>query len=500
MSNENWIKHLNQWLKFLELRSEQSFEKLEKIKIERQIYSLQNIRFGAVLNPKLLYKFITQQSDPIKAHEPDKRYFMDLNDSQKDAVDSALNAEHLLLIQGPPGTGKTQVITEICLELFVKDPSVRILLCSETHIAVNNLIKRVGDKNENIKMIRIADKRNDNDMSKCSFDVIKNAYYNSLNESHIKKSYQKIIKEIFDMEQNKKSTEKAFMQSANIVGITCNKVGAYDLGNDGIAFDYVIIDEICKAMLPEIIMPLTISNKAILVGDPKQLPPVFCQEDIHVINDLIEECDLQRYYFIDSFFENTENKVMLNRQYRMVNEIGNLISSLFYQNLLENGLDNPGKDSIVWINYIPSQIWPLDDAEIYNDDECKIAQKLVLEVEEEYQKGNITMAVISPYTNQIQRLRRSIHKTSANAVVEIDTVDGFQGREADIVIFCITRTRGSLRFFSDPRRLNVAISRAKKRLYLIGYAEFAKTNNVLNKIIKVAKLRNYYLRQDLEHQ
>ena len=164
---------------------------------------------------------------------------------------------------------------------------------------------------------------------------------------------------------------------------------------------------------------------------------------------------------MDKYFLNTKNKIFLNKQYRMVNEIGNLISELFYEGKLENGNDISGEDSITWIDYRPSQNWPIDQTQIYNDDECDIIKRLV----NCFNSINGTnIAIISPYSNQIKRLK----ELSSNNI-KVDTVDGFQGQEADIVIFSMTRTVKPLRFFSDPRRINVAISRAKKNYIVSVY-------------------------------
>jgi superfamily I DNA and/or RNA helicase len=233
-------------------------------------------------------------------------------------------------------------------------------------------------------------------------------------------------------------------------------------------------------MFPEILLPLAFAKKAILVGDPQQLPPVFCREDIEIIK-LIEKCELQKYVFMDNFFNNAAQKTVLTKQYRMVNEIGNLISDLFYQGKLENGLDNPGEDSITWIEYQPSQPWPVDQTYIYNEDECTIIEQLVRTLDTPK-----SIAIITPYLNQVKRLKKL-----ENDSIKVDTVDGFQGKEADIVIFSMTRTVKPLRFFSDPRRLNVAVSRARKKLFIVGYKRLAEENYILREIIKRSKVIQY---------
>ena len=175
--------------------------------------------------------------------------------------------------------------------------------------------------------------------------------------------------------------EKSLALSANVIGMTCNRLGAYYFEGDTEYFDVVIIDEVCKATLPEILMPLTVADKAILVGDPKQLPPVFCSEEIEVIQKL-EHFDLQKLFYINDLFGTCEH-VMLDTQYRMVDEIGTMVSDLFYRGTLKNGRNETRNRSIVWIDYLPSHNWPYQTRlkeskpDLKNDDELEITLALL---------------------------------------------------------------------------------------------------------------------------
>ena len=92
-----------------------------------------------------------------------------------------------------------------------------------------------------------------------------------------------------------------------------------------------------------------------------------------------------------------------------------------------------------------------------------------------------TVAVIAPYRAQVASLRRNCIKSSN---IKIGTVDGFQGKESDIVIFSVTRTAGSYRFLADKRRLNVALSRAKNRIYIVGDSNYTEREPLLKDVIK----------------
>ena len=263
-------------------------------------------------------------------------------------------------------------------------------------------------------------------------------------------------------------------------------------------FDVAIVDEVCKATLPEILMPLAIAKKAVLVGDPKQLPPVFCSEEIEVIRS-IEKCDLQKYMYIDDLFLRSNNVTLLDTQYRMTNQIGDLIRKLFYSESLKNGRNVDFEDGILWIDYIPTQSWPLDEVDraekqrIYNLDEYEIISDVLIKVNANSNDGT-SVAIIAPYKQQVLMLRRLLQtEPLRNLDVIVDSVDGFQGKECDVVIFSLTRTVGSFRFLADARRLNVALSRARDKIIIVGNLEYATKNSLLKAVSNASKIHKYDL-------
>lgn len=492
MNNKNWIDHLSSWKCFLGMLIDSTEDDGLRIKYSRQIKTIEKIRCGAVLNPLLISEFI----EPIEESftEPScENYFFELNDAQKKAVNTSLEAKNISLIQGPPGTGKTQVIAEICLQLLKKQPGIRILICSETHVAVNNLLSRISTYSNNIRIVRIRDKENDDSVDEFSPEKIIDSYKKWVQKNIKDKEIYKIIEDELsyssELEPRKlNQIEKMLALSANIVGMTCNRTVAYDFIDSTEMFDIAIIDEVCKATLPEILAPLTIAKKAILLGDPNQLPPVFCTEEQDIIKK-IENCELNKYMYIDSLFLKKNTSVFLDTQYRMSNQIGTMISELFYKGILKNGRNKEIKDCLLWITYELTNNWPIvnnnmETTSIYNKDEVQVINKLIKKLKKDNPEN--TIAVIAPYRGQVRELRKSIVGFDN---VKIDTVDGFQGKECDIVIFSITRTFGPFRFLADYRRLNVALSRAKDFIYVIGQVDYAKNNKLLNKIIKYFKIR-----------
>lgn len=153
------------------------------------------------------------------------------------------------MIQGPPGTGKTQVIAELCLQLYKRNPGIKILVCSETHVAANNLLSRIADQSKNMRIVRIRDKENDDAVDDFSLEKIIESYVDWAEKSIQNKDAYRIIKEEFqdaldDDSRKKNQLEKALALSANIVGMTCNRAAAYDFRDTTEMFDIVIIDDV----------------------------------------------------------------------------------------------------------------------------------------------------------------------------------------------------------------------------------------------------------------
>lgn len=493
MNKQLWTDHLTSWKTFLNERISFAEDDGEKIKYIRQIRTIERVRCGAVLNPDLLSEFISPSTDELKEALCENFYY-DLNDSQKKAVRLALGENNLSLIQGPPGTGKTQVIAEICLQLLSAHPGLRILICSETHVAVNNLLSRISQYSNGIRIVRIRDKESDEAIDAFSPETIINSYLNWASENILNKDAYNIIEEelresLCGDQRKKNRIEKALALSANIVGMTCNRAAAYDFKDRTEMFDVAIIDEVCKATLPEILSPLVISQKAILLGDPKQLPPVFCSEDQEIIRS-IQNCNLNRFMYIDALFSESKKVSVLDTQYRMSNQIGCMISNLFYNGSLKNGRNEDIEDGLTWITYSPSAAWPVSAEEsserpnIYNEDECDIVAALVKDIINESTR-DVSIAVIAPYRAQVSYLRKACGNYKG---VKIDTVDGFQGKECDIVVFSVTRTCGSYRFLADRRRMNVALSRAKDRIIIVGNKEYSEKETLLKAIMDKCKI------------
>jgi len=219
------------------------------------------------------------------------------------------------------------------------------------------------------------------------------------------------------------------------------------------------------------------AKKVILIGDHKQLPP---NNDRKLIEKMekdegFNEADLkilEKSYF-EELYEKLDNssKAMLQEQFRMPNKIGDLISKLFYENKLRNGRNFDVKDSLNWIDVRGYE--KREGTSKSNYKEAKLIADRVTKF------NNKSIAVITPYSAQKRLLRKMIKGKN----IKIDTIDSFQGEEADIVFYSLVRNIGNIQFLLDMRRLNVAISRTKEKLFFVGNKKFFSKDEMFRKII-----------------
>lgn len=292
---------------------------------------------------------------------------------------------------------------------------------------------------------------------------------------------------------------------ATCIGIRTDK----DLNNLGVKFDTVIIDEAGKANLAESLVAIAMANKVILVGDQMQLPP-------YIESNLLDERDNNSFpkskYGRDfkqedinhalrtSFFEFLTNRIerglfpkdnfeLLNYQYRMHPHIGEFISQSFYNGEVkmgemtyENKLDMPSPfdKEVVFIDTSNSDN-PYESSDGFsarNEIEANCISNLVVPKLLENGLSVKDFAIVAPYKSQVSLINRALDSTilGYSGQIVVSTLDSFQGREFDVIVFSFTRSipkedmKRKVGFLDDARRLNVALSRAKKKLILIGNA------------------------------
>lgn len=330
----------------------------------------------------------------------------------------------------------------------------------------------------------------------------------------------------------------AYAMSMNVFGATCIHIASSKYRKINLKFDYVIMDEASKASPAETLVPISMGRNIIMIGDHKQLPPVITREDLikdKVKKQLDDNgLDFEKTFgkslfekLISSFEQNPSLEPyikMLDIQYRMPRHIGNIISNHFYDKKLKNpnveidilkdydddkshGLDL--KKPLVQITEndilikVPNSVIfittsnkdkPNDNGNKFdrkNYCNAKAIQETLEKLNELYD-GNLdknkpfNIGVIAGYRGQVNLLRNEIkcdkysnfnskNDEKVKSLVEINTVDKFQGSERDIIIYDIVRSdsnKSTLGFLQDYRRINVALSRAKRLLIIVGDSEY----------------------------
>ncbi|MBN2695325.1 AAA family ATPase, partial [bacterium] len=422
---------------------------------DKQKMALDNFLAGDIQNNKIQIALLN--SKKIEGYEISdiNNFEIRLNRIQQEAVRKALSTPDILLIQGPSGTGKTSTIAEIVIQQLKKNPASRVLITSQSNVAVDNALERIIKSSfiDNKLIIRYASKTSE------------------VKVSNFLKSYISIG----DVKDNKQIVGVTTM---GIMGIGLNKLGKFDLA---------IVDEAGRATFPEILPALLKTDKVIIVGDHKQLPPVVETLPKNILEkysngDFIDLWDKSLFEILID--ELPPNRVtLLDTQYRMNPNIGTVVSELFYQSLLKNGKNF--EESLIFSNdfywwYVKNTDGIRGESKsLSNFKEAEFIIKRVIEylslinnnLKNSKYKNRDSIAILTPYRDQKELLDLLFDKYK-NALSHqsfvISTIDAFQGQEADTIIYSSVKTSGNPDFLADDRRLNVSISRARKNFIVVG--------------------------------
>lgn len=514
--------HLNAWLLYLDqlLKNIGNDDIGSKVKYTRQMKAIFDTLCCVTANPALLQKVMSLYNGQTELligntkvlSENSSGHSIQLITLSTDggacaiAVEKALVADDLFLVQGPPGTGKTTVIAEIILHLLKENNESRILLVSESQVAVDNALERTleysedeysllrypahktwNTENVNLSLKNLVSNYRDylDDIDKeLSADILKTLELDNIIE---------IDESLYEEEitPTNRYIHKLIAENVNVLGITANHLARFRFDINDPIWDVVVVDEVSKATLPEILIPMNRAKKLILVGDPNQLPPTFCKEELEVADEMGETIQelLESNSLIDKLFKNADpsRKTLLDVQYRMTNEIGAIVSECFYENKLKNGRNVSISDSVQWLDYETPRMFPSKPVNsggvLSNEVEAKIIRDKLNELQSILPLDS-KIAIITPYKAQKRLLRKILRESPFSP--EIDTIDAFQGREARCVFISFTRNNGSSRFYADPRRLNVAISRAQDYLFLVGSSAYLKKVPTIKHFIEVS--------------
>ena len=459
-----------------------------------------------------------------------------LNNSQRLAIESFINGPKIGLIQGPPGTGKSftliQLIKSILQNETEDDKKKKILVCTPSNCALDelidrfvcnfdvfdyidvyknigksNLIKiiRVGKCNENSKASVLEKNLNNILKVKYNLDTEQIEKNNILMENLLKKQKEnkndeKIKQEILNLEikiQNKLKNpklnrfeiKKNMVHESKIIFSTLNSSAQKYMKVIKDNISYLIIDEATQCCEVQTLVPLRLNPKRmILIGDPRQLPST----TFHPLSE--------KLFFSRSLYERLEknnfSNLMLKVQYRMIPLLCQFPSSVFYNNKLLCS------EKVKKKNYVPEKIKHFfnmnfkqkhlvfinidgitrkKNNSFYNYEEIDIIYNTILKLINSNIKN---YGVISPYKAQVKEFRRKFSDNYKFYDSEVNTVDGFQGKEKDIIFLSCVKSKNennekmSIGFLKDKRRLNVSITRAKYGLIVVGNLNTLKKDNL----------------------
>ena len=372
--------------------------------------------------------------DGKKAH-----HLPDPNEEQAEAVARVMGMRpgQMYLIQGPPGTGKTTAIVESIRRILGRNPNASILMSSHSNDAVDTGQERLLGFSH-VRQARIAE------------------------PGKVPRRLRPTLVESDDLEPY------------NLVAGTCNRL-AIDSRLRFKVFDWLILDEANKVRANEALALMPLAKRWVMIGDLKQLPPVM--EEAATTFKI--EQPLDELVRDDSFYGwiwdkvPASSKIMLPRQYRMREPIGRVVSDLFYEGKLIHEAPHPRMPlpwpfdrELVWVDTGAQDEYRDAQRSVANEFEVALCKDITSIIRRRVRKAKL--AVIAMYASQVNRLSSAL-----KGIVppdDIESVDAFEGRESDAVILSLVRSndRAAIGFLNDPNRVNVAISRAKKLLVIVG--------------------------------
>ena len=614
-----------------------------EVALNRQKNALDAVRFDRAVRSDIRQLLVNPQEVRTPDVEVDVQFVQPLNESQQEVVKAALSTEDFLIVQGPPGTGKTTFITEVVLQTLKANPDARILLSSQTHVALDNALERIQAKNPSLKLVRIGKhervsenvhsllleeqmnlwreeaiakgqkfinewsaqrgiSQNDSEMAtlfqelgtlvaknetlrteisiwKQDLDEILAINYDPENLDLLVKAQipkerleevQSIEAEIIRLRQQSKEARDQQKKTANrlqqlskieieeLLSLSSEDIAGYisiliepnspemkrlqqllsiqtewfdQFGRNekfnaplikrsqvvagtcigiprdiqDIEFHLCIVDEASKATATEVLVPIVLSHRWILVGDPKQLPPF--RDEASRDSDFLDKYELTQDDIRETLFDRLLRilpdgcRKMLTIQHRMVAPIGDLVSECFYESQLKSARTDVDKNlsrilpqPVTWLTTTKLRNCSEHSTNSSFDNACEV--KVIVEflkqlnqMAQEAQK-KYSVAVLSGYAAQLKLLNRNLASLLNNwqaLTVECNTVDAFQGREADIAVYSVTRSNkeGKVGFLRDAERLNVALSRGKVGLVIVGDHYFCRTSrdNPLHRVL-----------------
>jgi ATP-dependent RNA/DNA helicase IGHMBP2 len=426
----------------------------------------------------------------------------DLNESQRAAVAAIIANEDILIVHGPPGTGKTTTLVEAIVQLVRSGE--RVLVSAPSNTAVDNISK--GLIVQGIKLLRVGN------TSKVDETIFQHTPEGRLSNSKqlkeikqlkiraeefrkmalkYKRSFGKaereqrslLFKEVKNIRTEIKKlqayNEERLYTEANVIAGT--PVGLYDAKINQLNFHTLVIDEAGQCIEPLAWTIFPLAKKYVLAGDHLQLPPT-------VLSHEATRLGLNRS-ILEVSIAAVKNIFLLNTQYRMREAIAGFSSDYFYNGLLLSAqhLANNGTH-ISFIDTAGSgfnEMHGTDGTSLQNEGELRVIQKLM----ETEMLDPLRTAFISPYAGQVIAAKERLP-----AAMRVSTIDSFQGQEKENIILSLVRSNddGDIGFLKDYRRMNVAVTRAKEQLFVIGDSATIGADSFYNAFLTYIEKKGTY--------
>ena len=419
-------------------------------------------------------------------------HFPYLNATQEEAVNMVLRAKDVAIVHGPPGTGKTTTLVEAIRETLMRENQV--LVCAQSNMAVDWISEKLVDRGINVLRIGNPTRVNDKMLS---------FTYERRFEAHPDYSQLWAIrKAIRDLRKNRshrlsdgyhqkleslksRATELEIRINSDLFGearvIASTLVGSANRLLDGQKFGTLFIDEAAQALEAACWIPMRRISRVVLAGDHCQLPPTV--KSIAALKAGLGKTLMERIVEM-----HPEAVTLLKIQYRMNDDIMRFSSNYFYEGKVESAPEVKYR-SILDLDTAMEWISPEnpDYREQFVGESFgrinKTEAELTLDTLQHYFERigkqrlldeRIDVGIISPYRAQVQYLRRLLMKREYfkpfRRLISVNTVDGFQGQERDVIVISLVRSNdeGQIGFLRDLRRMNVAITRARMKLIILG--------------------------------
>ncbi|MBD3637905.1 MAG: Flp pilus assembly complex ATPase component TadA [Crocinitomicaceae bacterium] len=476
--------------------------------VDTKTYELYEKTIKRILNEDK-YPLLQDFYQVKHAHSPENYTNNTLNSSQEKAIGEILSENTITLVHGPPGTGKTTTLVAAIKAL--SEQKKRILLCAPSNTAVDNVCTKL--LKEKINVVRIGNEAKIDDSVAPAYlenRIKTDRSYKTLIQ--LKTDAEKIREQAFKFRRNfgkeeyqerkrlkvelkslKADIRKIQNDIARSIINDAQVIAGTFYGVQGIAemlnnFDYVFIDEAGQAIEPGIWSVAHFGNKLVLAGDDLQLPPTvksFEAERLGLGNSL-----LQRASEIDF------PKYLLNVQYRMHQKIMEFSNQQFYEGKLvahesvaTAALPGNEHEPVEFIDTAGCGFEEKKDLEsggITNEGEIKV----LLAILKEYNPDKHDIGVITPYRAQLIAIEDALHTFNGYA----NTVDSFQGQEREVILISLVRSNesGEIGFLKDYRRMNVAMTRAQKKLVIIGDSATIGQDSFYNAFLEYVEKNGSY--------